>query len=129
MNPLQRAAHAGLEEVVCFLLHRGAKISAPAYYRGGRTALQAALAAGADLVQVLLHQGADASAPPAVINGLTALEAFCWDGWVTESHDGLLRQLLDAGATVNRPSGVPGAVLHCVVKNRCHGHWAMFLEP
>ncbi|KAG7292581.1 hypothetical protein NEMBOFW57_002616 [Staphylotrichum longicolle] len=129
-NPLQTAAWYQNESMLLFLIKQGANVNAPAYSNGGRTALQAALRTGkpVKLAKMLLRHGADASAPPAMLDGFTALEAFCNNAFAAGSPE-FCDTLIAAGATVNRPCGRPGSVLHGVIERGWHEVLRRFLEP
>lgn len=129
-NPLQTAAWYGNESMLLYLIKQGANVNAPAYSNGGRTALQAALqtAQPVKFAKMLLRHGADASAPPAMLDGFTALEAFCNNQFAADSPE-FCDTLIDAGATVNRPCGRPGSVLHGVIERGWHEVLGRFLEP
>jgi ankyrin repeat protein len=132
-NPLQAACSEGLDDMVLFLISKGVNVNAPAHPNNGRTALQAALDGEnpVEIAQILLHHGAQASAPPAMLNGLTALEALC--GNYNLDYDvslvPLCHQLLDAGATVNRPGNRPSSALHGIIAREWHEILGRFLEP
>lgn len=106
------------------LLSYGADRNAPAYARSGRTALQAALEVhrSFEIARILLDKGADVFAPPALLDGVTTLEAVCLMGRHERIHEeekeeaiSLCNRLLDLGAPVNRPNGVPSLALHGVI--------------
>jgi ankyrin repeat protein len=133
LNPLQMAVKHAQEDMVLFMISRGANINAPAHPINGRTALQAALegdcgyqyATYIRIAQLLLKRGANASAPPAELWGVTALEAYLRQSYYARNVklgplEGLCDVLLDAGASVSRPGGEPSWALHKVISQRWH---------
>ncbi|KAK4162974.1 ankyrin repeat-containing domain protein [Cladorrhinum sp. PSN259] len=134
LNAIQAAAFEAQEDTVLYLLDKGANINAPAYHNGGLTALQAALTGEAPvgMLKLLLRLGADASAPPALIDGTTALEAYClnYRGRTSLEAD-FCFELLNAGATVNRPGMRPSSAIHGVITQGSGWNHilAHFLEP
>ena len=134
LNPLQAAALSGWIDMMDFLISKGANVNHPAHPDAGRTALQAALSSDdpIDSAELLLCHGADVAAPPALFDGVTALEAFChnWNhtGQVEECT-GLVRKLLEAGATVNRSNGNPSYAVYGVISKRWPQILARLLEP
>ncbi|KAK4113107.1 ankyrin [Canariomyces notabilis] len=137
LNPLQMAARSGREDMVLFLVGKGANINAPAHPIDGRTALQAALEGNTGdshvrVAQLLLRLGADASAAPALLGGLTTLEAYLgqrlFEPQETEVVEEFCDKLLDAGASVSRPGGEPSWALHEVVSRGWHKALARFLR-
>jgi ankyrin repeat protein len=133
ISPLQAACGPGYDKMILFLISKGANVNAPAHPNNGRTALQAALDGEnpVEVAQILLHHGAQASAPPAMLDGLTALEALCHNYNIDDGDSPipLCLQLLDAGATVNRPGGKPSSALHGVIARGWHDILGRFLEP
>jgi ankyrin repeat protein len=134
-TPLQAACRSSTsDEMVLFLIGKGANVNAPARPGGGRTALQAALSSQnrpVEFARLLLDHGADHSAPPAMFGGKTALEALCSNSSIDRSEffEDFFLELLDAGAMVNRPDGEPSSVIHIVIEKRWHKVLRRFLEP
>jgi ankyrin repeat protein len=98
-TPLQVAVAEGDMEAIRLLLEHGADVNAPAGAEFGRTALQAAIAAGTpnpDIVDLLLLNGADVNAPPAARGGVTALQGAAIQGDIQ-----VVRMLLACKADVN----------------------------
>ncbi|KAK4223250.1 ankyrin repeat-containing domain protein [Podospora fimiseda] len=132
LAPLQRAAWNGEDDMVLFLLDRKANINTPAYGKSGVTALQAALSGDTPLRtgRLLLQHGADAAAPPVPVDGRTALEAYCTNNLSIEPLDPqFCFELLEAGATVNRPGTKPSLVIHGVIDQGWTDVLAHFLRP
>ncbi|KAK0715449.1 ankyrin repeat-containing domain protein [Lasiosphaeris hirsuta] len=101
LTPIQAAAGRGHIRLVRMLLERGADINAPAAFKYGRTALQAACSRvepDMDLIKLLIDQGADVNAKAGQRYGLTALQ-----GAAIQGHIKLVLFLIDLGADVNAP--------------------------
>ncbi|GAB1317713.1 hypothetical protein MFIFM68171_07923 [Madurella fahalii] len=133
LNPLQTVSTTYIynaRTMAVFLIRKGANVNAPAYPKGGRTALQISLESegSPDITDILLDYGADASAPPALLDGVTALEAFCHGSYSSDELK-LIDRLLDAGATVNRPGGKPSSALHGLSSTDGTTFWAASLSP
>lgn len=113
LTPLQAAACKINEELVRYLLQKGASVNAPARGRGGRTVLQAICEAKTSslktrqtklrIVKLLLEVGAEANASPARLDGVFLLT----EAIRTDSME-VIRLLIESGVDVNAPSGVAG---------------------
>ncbi len=132
-NPLQAACALGHIAMIRLLVCQGANVNAPAHWDRGRTALQAALESKnpVESARMLLDHGAGVSAPPARSDGPTALEALCHNRKISDSEGArwLCHELLDRGATVNRPGGEASSAIHGIVRNGWHDVLARCLEP
>jgi ankyrin repeat protein len=74
-TPLQAAAEVGNEEILAYLLQRGADLNEAPAARAGATALQlAAIQGHVGIATTLLDAKADINAEPAMIHGRTAFE-------------------------------------------------------
>jgi ankyrin repeat protein len=104
LTPFQTALERGHEELASMLLEAGADFNAPAFWRGGKTALQAAAMSGSfSFVESLVSRGADINAPPAREHGATALQFAAIQG-----HYNIVVLLLENGADINAPRAAVG---------------------
>ncbi|RMJ09664.1 hypothetical protein CDV36_010695 [Fusarium kuroshium] len=104
LTPLQTALERSHDELAWMLLDAGADFKAPASWKGGKTALQAAAMNGnMSFIRHFISRGVDINAPPASNCGATALQFAAIQG-----HYNVVVFLLENGADVNAPGAAVG---------------------